>query len=235
MITNTELFYARAKTYQERRAAIVATYENRIKSLEATKGSKYYTDEVKKAEDTRHEALTALKNEYSEYFRICFDAMSKANTSRKMLAPTEEELRILQLLKMKDKPTETELEAAAKTLKGNVACLSVLTEISQHCGYLRSYEKYADCKEMSITDADKAIKGLRNCLRDFMEYDTTRAGRIAREQINEMHGVPVGAPALSKRPLFETKAECFDIIAGLSGDSLVAFENAVNEHGQETA
>lgn len=237
MISNTDLFYARAKTYQERRAAIVSSYDTRMKALERTKGSVYYTDECKKATAAKDEALTALKAEYWEYFNIAFKAMREANASRAMKPPTEEELRTLQLLKMKDKPTEAELEAAAKTLKGNVACLSVLTEISHNAGYLKSYDRYAETKEMSITAAETTLQGLSKALNDFMDYDTTRAARLSREIVERQHGLTGEDKSreLRKRPLFETKAECFEIIAGLSGDRLEAFKNAVDVKEKETA
>ena len=228
MIANTTLFFTRAKEYQDKRKGIVDTYDKRLEALEDAKGSKYYTDEVKKAEDTRDEALTALKGEYGEYFRISLDAMSKANGSRGMTPPTEEELRTLQLLKMKDKPTEAELAAAANTLKGNATCLSVLTEIAHNAGYMRGYNNYSENKEMTVEGAEATIKGLASSVREFMDYDTPRAARLARAHQERTYGVPADAPALPKRPLFEDKAGCFRELAGLSGDSLTAFENAVD-------
>lgn len=228
MIANTTLFFTRAKEYQDKRKGIVDTYDKRLEALEDAKGSKYYTDEVKKAEDTRDEALTALKGEYGEYFRISLDAMSKANGSRGMTPPTEEELRTLQLLKMKDKPTEAELAAAANTLKGNATCLSVLTEIAHNAGYMRGYNNYSENKEMTVEGAEATIKGLASSVREFMDYDTPRAARLARAHQERTYGVPADAPALPKRALFEDKAGCFRELAGLSGDSLTAFENAVD-------
>lgn len=228
MIKNTDLFYTRAKEYQGKRAAIVDEYEKRMKALEDAKGSKYFTDEAKKAEDKRDEALTALKDEYNGYFNIAFDAMRKANAARKMTPPTEEELRTLQLLKMKDKPTEAELAAAANTLKGNTTCLSVLTEIAHNAGYMRGYMGYSETKEMPVEEAEAAIKGLASSVRDFMDYDTPRAARVAQNHHETLYGVNPNATPLPKRPLFEDKAGCFYEVARMGGDSLEAFKNAVD-------
>lgn len=228
MIKNTDLFYTRAKEYQGKRAAIVDEYEKRMKALEDAKGSKYFTDEAKKAEDKRDEALTALKDEYNGYFNIAFDAMRKANAARKMTPPTEEELRTLQLLKMKEKPTEAELAAAANTLKGNVTCLSVLTEIAHNAGYMRGYMGYSETKEMPVEEAEAAIKGLASSVRDFMDYDTPRAARVAKNHHETLYGVNPNATPLPKRPLFEDKAGCFYEVARMGGDSLEAFKNAVD-------
>ena len=228
MIKNTDLFYTRAKEYQGKRAAIVDEYEKRMKALEDAKGSKYFTDEAKKAEDKRDEALTALKDEYNGYFNIAFDAMRKANAARKMTPPTEEELRTLQLLKMKEKPTEAELAAAANTLKGNVTCLSVLTEIAHNAGYMRGYMGYSETKEMPVEEAEAAIKGLASSVRDFMDYDTPRAARVAQNHHETLYGVNPNATPLPKRPLFEDKAGCFYEVTRMGGDSLEAFKNAVD-------
>lgn len=228
MIANTTLFYRRAKEYQDKRKGIVDEYEARMKALEDAKGSKYFTDEAKKAEDKRDEALTALKGEYGEYFRISLDAMSKANAARKMTPPTEEELRILQLLKMKEKPTEAELAAAANALKGNVTALGVLTEISHNAGYMRGYMSYAENNEMPVAEVDETIKGLASAVRDFMDFDTGKAARIARGHQERIYGVDRDAPALPKRPLFEDKEACFYEVARMGGDSFKAFCNAVD-------
>ena len=228
MIANTTLFYTRAKEYQDKRKGVIDTFDSHMKALETAKGSKYFEDEAKKAEDTRDEALKALKDEYGEYFRISLDAMSKANASRKMTPPTEEELRTLQLLKMKDKPTEAELAAAANTLKGNATCLSVLTEIAHNAGYMRGYMGYSETKELPVSDVEDTIRGLHNSVREFMDYDTPRAARVAREHNERMYGATPNAPALPKRPLFEDKAGCFYEVARMGGDTFTAFCNAVD-------
>lgn len=223
---NTDLFFIRAKEFQGKRAGLVDAYEKKMQALEDTKGSRFFDDESKKAEEIKEEALKALKDEYNGYFRASLEAMSKANESRQMIPPTEEELRVLQMLKLKDKPTEAEFAAAANTLKGNPTCLSILTEMSHKAGYMRGY--HSEAKEMPVDVADETIKGLHSSLRDFMDYDTTKAARLARAHKDNFYGVAPDAPALPKRRLFETKEECFDIVANISGDYLAAFCSAVD-------
>lgn len=228
MISNSDLFYSRAKEFQNKRKDIVDTYEKRAAQLEDARGSKYFDDEMKKATDTRDSALSALKGEYAEYFRISLDAMAKANGSRGMTPPTDEELRLVQLLKMKDSVTEQELDAAANTLKGNTTCLAILTEIAHKQGFLRGYMSYSDSKEMPTETAADTVKGLHSSIREFMEYDTKRAARIAQEHNARMYGTTGNEPALPKRDLFDTKAGCYAELAGLSGDALTAFCKAVD-------
>lgn len=202
------------------------TYETRAAQLEDAKGSKYFTDEMKKATDTRDAALSALKDEYREYFRISLDAMAKANGSRGMTPPTDEELRLVQLLKMKDSVTQQELDAAANTLKGNGTCLAILTEIAHKQGFARGYNNYAETKEMPVDVAAEQVKSLAGWLNDYMEHDTGRAARLAQEHNARMYGG--GQDPLPKRPLFETKEQCFYEIARMGGDTLTAFCAAVD-------
>lgn len=228
MISNTDLYYARANEYQHKRKKITDEYEARLVSLEDAKGSKYYTDQVEKAEAERDNALKVLKDEYKEYFRICIEAMERANNTRKTIAPTDEQLRTLQLLKMKEKPTQSELDTAANTLKGNAMCLSVLTEIAHKAGYMRGYNNYAP--ELSVSDADTAIEGLKVWTEDFLSYDVNRGARRVMEHNKRMYGTSVEP---RKRRIFEDKEECFDIVAHISGNGLTAFMNAVDGEGTE--
>lgn len=228
MIKNTDLFFTRATEYQNKRMKIIDEYEARIKGLETAKGSKFFDDESKKAESKKDEALRELKNEYSEHFRICLDAMAAANAARKMTPPTEEALRILQLLKMKEKPTETELTAAANSLKDNATALSILTQLAHKAGYMQGYDHYSTAKEVSVSSVEETIRGLRASVRDFLDFDTPRAARLAKEYHETMYGSSANAAGLPKRRTFATKAQCFDIVAQMGGDMLEAFASAVD-------
>lgn len=228
MIKNSDLFYNRAAEFQSKRKEIIDTYESTLAKLEKAKGSQLYTEETEKAAKTRDAALQALQSEYREYFRISLDAMSEANAARKMTPPTEEELRTLQLLKMKDKPTEAELAAAANTLKGNATCLSVLTEIAHKSGYMRGYMGYSEAKELPVSEVEEAIKGLSSSVRDFLNHDTKKTARIAQAYYEHNFMPYADARDLPKRSLFNDKSGCFYEIARMGGDYLTAFCKAVD-------
>ena len=235
MLKNSELFFIKARDFQNKRKEIMETYETRAAQLEDAKGSKYFTDEMKKATDARDSALDALKSEYRESFRIALDGMSKANGSRGTTPPTEEQLRLLQLLQMRgvvDEPQraafQKDLDRAANTCAENAMCISVLNDIARKNGFLRGYHSTA--KEMSVDDADRMIKDLHAALPDFMEHDTGRAARLAQEHNARMYGLTGNEAPLPKRPLFDDKAGCYaELTHGmLSGDALNAFCAAVD-------
>ena len=227
MISNSDLFFSRAKQFQDSRKEIMDVYEEKMKNLEDARGSKFFVNESKKVEAEKDNALKSLKDEYREYFRISLDAMSKANYGRKMVAPTEEELRTLQLLKMKENISLEELDCAANTLENNSTCIEVLKEITRKQGYVRNYQSVN--KEMSISTVENTIKSIGRELHDFMQYDTSRAARLALERHNNLYGETPSEKPLSKRRLFQSKEECYhEFMAGLTDDNLTAFCKAVD-------
>lgn len=224
---NTDWYFMRAKEYQDKRGAIIETYEKRLASLEDHKGSKYYADEVKKAQDKRDAALAPLKEEYMGYFQGILGAMKRANANRKMNPPTEEQLRTLQLLKMKEAPSYEELRAAANTMKDNATCLSILTEIAHKAGHMKGFSHLGDAA-LSTETVDNLLKEMAISTRDFLDFDTSRVARVAEASYKRGQWGYDGT-ALAKRARFEDKAGCYSELHRIKGDDLTAFESAVDE------
>ena len=222
---NSDLFYKRAEEYQDKRKAITDDYQQRCDQLLDTKGSSYYDSEMKKATDKRDRSILELKKEYNGYFRSILDDMNNTFISRGLKPPTDEELRLIQLLKMKDSVTQKELDAAANTLKDNSTCLAILTEMAHEKGFLTTY---TDTRDRAVNAAGSAVKILESSIRDFMDYDTPRAARLAQQQHTIKYGKTENAPELRKRDLFNDKAGCYKTIAGMSSDEMQAFCEAVD-------
>ena len=125
MIKNSDLFYSRAAEFQSKRKDIIDTYESTLAKLEKAKGSQLYTEETEKAAKTRDAALEALQSEYRDYFRISLDAMADANSKRGVTPPSQEQLAILQALKMRDSLTQRELDRAANSCADNAVKVDV--------------------------------------------------------------------------------------------------------------
>ena len=228
MLINTDLFYTYAKEYQDYRKKIMDSYEQRLDTLKDMHGSKYYDDEMKKAVETRDNSINALKAQYSKSFNSMLKRMYDSNHSRKLKPPTDDELRVIQLLKMQDKPTLQELMTAENTLKDNAACMAVLREIAKKAG-CPTIGHNADKTELSIDEVDNILKDLGAQLNEFMNYDTNNAARRALTHYSDKYGgTAPDAPPLPKRELFEDKAGCFRTLARMDGDSLKAFCNAVD-------
>lgn len=225
---NTELFYNRALEYQNKRNAAIAEYEGAMKKIERTKGSPAYTDSSRAAKEKRDNALSTLKTEYMNHFHSIFDDMEAANSARGLKAPTDEELRVLQLLKMKEKVSKADLDAAANTLKGNSTCLSILSEIARKNEIFTNYDNYGGNTEMSVQSAENAINALRSSTADFLNFDVPRAARLYQQQRERFYGASEAENPLPKRAVFNDKASCFACVANMSENDLAAFEAAVD-------
>lgn len=211
---NTERFYKRAKEFQDKRADIQKRYESNLKDLENKKGSSYYSLRLKEIEDEYTANIEALKAEYKPYFKTILSDMNDINDKRGITPPTDEELRLIQLLKLKEKITEKELEAAAVTLAGNDTCLSILTEMAHNQGYMQGYMHYSKNPYMPYETTKTVINDLMTGINDFMNHDTTKASRAIDRYNTEHYGKNNGS--LTKRNTFTDIQGCYKEIAGLT-------------------
>ena len=224
MIKNTEAFYARAKQYQDKRAQLVSDYEKKLESLKKYEGSQGYQEDLEKLQKAHSEALTALQSEYRVSLQTILKGMSEAIGRRKINPPTNDQLNLIHLLKMRDKVSMEELDRVAEMVKDNGIAMGVVQEIAHNNGIMRNYESM--CTEMSSSYAQKVVKGISDGLEDWIMYDTGRAGRLAQSYYHDKYGAP--ERELPKRPLFEDMAGCFSDLAGLDHEGLKLFSEAVD-------
>ena len=144
---------------------------------------------------------------------------------RSVKAPTNDQVNLLSVLRMRKKVTQEELDRVAQTVKDNSIAIGVLADIAKDQGL--PYGGYYDlCPEMSSGMASDYITRLRNNVGDFLQYDTDYASRKAIEFHHQMYGDDGRKPF--KRELFEDKEDCFLQFAGLEGDQLDRFCEVVD-------
>ena len=225
MISNTELFYAKAKSFQDKRAALVSEYEKNIKGLERFRGSAGYDEETKRIKAKLDADLKNLVDEYRPVFMSIIDGMTASVGRRGMTSPTEEQLRILQMLKMKKRPNADDISRAAQSVKDSRLALDILAEIAAehklpHSGF------YELCPEISTEAALRAVDNLKSGIDDFLRFDTKRVSRIAANYYNKVYGST--DTELPKRELFTDQAGCFWEIGRIGTDSLDALTPILN-------
>ena len=226
MIKNTEAFYTRAKQYQDKRAQLVSDYEKKLESMKKYEGSQGYQDEVEELQKAHKEALTALQGEYRQSLRTILKGMSDAIGRRKVNPPTNEQLNLIHLLKMRDKVSQEELDRVAEMVKDNGIAMGVVQEIAHNNGIMKNYNSM--CSEMSSSYAQKIVQSMTDGLEDWLQYDTKRSGRLAQAYYHEHYGAPENERELPKRPLFEDQAGCYEEMAGLDHEGLRLFSEAVD-------
>lgn len=228
-MTNSETFYTLAHEFQNRRAEITSEYEARMEAIATAKGSEFYQTESEKAAKKRDQALKDLKKEYADSINITLEAMQKTNNKRGIAAPTEEELRITQALKLRDSVTVEELDRVANALSHSEICLAVVQEIAHANGIFgHNYLARLDSGEMPVQTVNAHIKALAKATQDFLEHDTRRSARLAADFYTAHYGTSENEPPIAKRKLFESKSGCFAELIGLDGADLSAFCAAVD-------
>lgn len=224
MIKNTEAFYEKAKEFQNKRAEMVSEYEDRLKSLEGYAGSPRYEKEVDALTKEHTEALTELRDQTRQSLLIILRGMEEAIQKRKINPPTNEQLNLIHLLKMREKVSEEELDRAAEMVKDNAVAIGVIQEIAHDNEIMKGYTSM--CSEMSSQTAMKTVGDIREGLEDWLQYDTSKGGRMANSYYGEHYGTP--AMNLRKRPLFSNYEECFEELSPLSPATLKMFSDVVD-------
>lgn len=224
MIKNTKLFYVKAKAFQDKREAIESNYEKGLKSLERFKGSKGYAEEVEKLTEKHKKDLEALREEYRPSFNTILGGMVDAIGRRSVSAPTNDQINLLNVLKMKKKVTLEECQRTAEAVKDNPIAVSVVTEIAHDHGIMQSFDHL--CPEMSSGRASEIVTNIKDGLEDWLMYDTTKASRMVKAFHEEHYGATT--TPLVKRTLFEDEEGCFRDLIGLEGDSMKQFSEIVD-------
>lgn len=227
MITNTDLFYTKANQFQYQRVKIVEEYENKARMLEKFKGSAGYDKEMQELAKAKDEKIKAIQEEYRPIFHAIFSGMMDAIGRRSMKAPTNEQVNLLNMLKMKRRVTAEEVERVAASVKDNPIAISVLREIAVDHHLPGSLA--GESEEMASEKAAAIVSGMMSGMEDFLMYDTTKASRMAKEFHELRYGASLTEP--TRRALFNNKSECFYEFTGMNSTTLAQFSSIVD--GQE--
>lgn len=251
-MNNTRNLYTKAKEYQDKRKAIVDAYEGRLASLERMKGSEFYEEEAKKAEAERNTALSSLKAEYVPGFEGILQEMKAVSGRRATTPPTEEELRLVQALKLrnyKDMPNKNldliaeELLQIAQAVKGNAMCLSIIQDVARENKIPKDYLSLYTGSNMPALTVLKILEVIGAKLSDFVDHDTNPVARMAREKHERQFGktdetqsrekvllgMSSGYAPVPKRELFDTQEDFYTSLFNITGEAYANFSAAVND------
>lgn len=135
-MTRTKLFYEEITSFRENLRNIEKEYTKGLSNIEKYKGSAAYTEELRKLENKRTEAVKHAQEKTSKILFSLLSEMREAATSRPMIAPTPEILSLLQVLKMRKEISIDELQQAARTVGECPVALSVLDELAREHEYM---------------------------------------------------------------------------------------------------
>ena len=233
MIKNTDALYRNIQKFHDERKAILAKHEKAVNNLKGYEGSKGFEDDMKAVDQERDEALSELRRTYSPKFNVIINGMREQIGKRSVKAPTNEQVNVLNMLKLKKKPTQEECDRVAQAVSDNPMALSIVTEIAREAGYLGNYASL--CPEISSQDALEGVESIQKNLADFMTTDASRVSRIASSYNEDHHGFPTPL----RRVDFNTREEAYRTVCGFSEEYLEKFsalvDGGVEDGGQEVS
>ena len=210
-MTNTEYLFNAMRKFQDARSTARAEYLATMKKYASAQGSPYYTEQQEKAAKTRREAVEAAKADALGTVNNALSCMRSTSSKRGMTPPTEEQLRILQMLKMRKTVSPAELQAAANSMDGNGAALQVIQEIAQEQGHTpRSYVSMSTDglpAAAAQTAIDSLAKSCGSILADSV--GANKGARLSAEHSARIHGtefnpddLPQEAPWANEREFY---------------------------------
>lgn len=133
-MTNTKRFFEAVKDFRIDMRALEKEYQQKLERLEPYRGSKGYTDGKDALDADRSENLQNIRGAYKKRFDAILNDMETAFAGKPMVPPTEEQCRLLEVLKMRTTISPEEVRQAANALKDCPAAMQVLKEIAEKCG-----------------------------------------------------------------------------------------------------
>lgn len=222
----SEKLFNAALAYQNDRDLETERHNKVLEGLKPYKGSAYYKKAFADEEKQHEKSLGILRDTFGANLHLTFAEMKKANDGRKLKSPSQEQVNLLNTLKMRESVSETELNEAANACGDVPAALSVIQELAQkHGAHLTYYDESGG--KLTAAATSRRLKDLDWRLRDFAKYDTEYAARRFAKQYEERWGGHYDKP-LPQRKRFQTQEEFYREVGGMSGDAAKAFCAAVD-------
>lgn len=108
-------------------------YERKVEQLAGYEG-KRHDAEMEAAKETYEQEVAAIHAKYDGEVSRWLDAMGRGLSKGAATPPSDEQLRLLQLLRMRERLTEAEVESAAEQLAGNELAMGALVELVNKSG-----------------------------------------------------------------------------------------------------
>lgn len=208
-------------TYQRARAAARDEYMAVMKPLESAKGSAYYDEQRERAMRKRNEAVAVAQIEARHAADTAIARMRDAINNRQMPAPSEEAVRILQVLKMRDKPTRAELQTAANAMGGNALALAILNDIARANELPVNFSGMATAG-LAPETATEILKDIaRSCGQRIDDtVGANRAVRMAKEMHARQYGGAVNLDDLPQEAPYQSEQDFYSGMVSVPYDVL---------------
>ena len=155
-MTNTQRYLNSIKGFRKDLQEVNDKFKPEYERLERFKDSGSYAQSKKLLDDRRNAEVEERRREYADRLKSAVDAMEKTYMNRPASAPTQEQLSVLQALKLRDHVSRDELRRAAQTMRGCPVAERALEEIARKSGEILGLEQ-----EISSDTVRQSLHSLR--------------------------------------------------------------------------
>lgn len=137
-------------------------YEKRMSTLEKYKGSKGYDKDVAEAEKTYRDNVKSIQDDTRDKINQVLRRMREKVAPVKMDVPTDEQIRVLQMLSMREHLTNSDIQLAAENLRSSDSAMATLADIALRSGCVipTSYKSAEEQRRDALDALTSAATGL---------------------------------------------------------------------------
>lgn len=224
---NTEMLYSAVRDYTVKRANARETYIRRMDSIRDMKGSQRYEQERASAAKMREQTVTAAAADARKIVQTAVGAMEKNARSMRLTPPTDEQLRLLQLLSMRSRLSQNEVTQAANALGDCGAALEALRDVAAARGVQYPLIAFPENVSLSIDQAINTLKsicaGVDKVLNEKTGADPTR---LLTAQLHQRHyGGDFDPDTFPAAKLYDSEQDFFSSLTSVSYPALCAAYN----------
>ena len=222
-MSNTDILFTAIDTFMEARENARAAFLDTKRRCERMKGSDAYSEEMAAAQQKREETVNAAQAEARINVNKALAGMQDQIGNIRAEAPTDEMVRVLTVLKMRDHLTRAELDEAAALMGGNGAGLAVLAELAGKNGISGAQYLMQTKKGLTADGARALLKVITDGSNSILRNRTgaARAAALYGESQAARYGSgSVDPDMLQQEKRYSSKAEFFESITGVSFDTI---------------
>lgn len=196
-MSNTSEYKDTWSRYRQQVGNAISKRDKALERIQGYKGKRADEEREQIAEEFESTIGAAQHEARSSFARILGDMRGKADeVGEVMEPPSEEALRVLQMLSLRTSITQAEAESAARALEGNDAALQTLQELCTGRGGVRVAAIHKSHRQQAYDALREFEEGVKSCLawRGGSRFELmTERSRQGFERIPESERVPLGA------------------------------------------
>ncbi len=201
-------------------------YERKVKALEPYRGSAGYEREVKEAEEAYQKNVKSIQQQGEADLGAILRRMSEKVPTAKMDVNTDEQVRLLQVLSMRERLSSQDVTLAAEALRDSDTAMGNLQDLAARHGLIvpPSYKSHEEQRRAALDSLRSAMVGLTS-------WDGSDGDTVRKEWVRNRNPYGNGDPSKLNQHAFaaaqiaemegmEVKRTAYSVCRELVGDSV---------------